>query len=108
MLESTKLPFSQFNKGKATCQLLKQSSVSLQDKLHNVVTAMGALQQCLQLAATAEVPLGRTFCLAEGSLQHDVTTGHRWPNSFLWAHVQPQAVPAATVTMKGGVEAWLV
>lgn len=70
--------------------------------------AVEAPQQCLQLAATAEVPLGRTFCLAEDNLQHDVTTGHRWPHSFPWARVQPQAVAAATVTMKGGMEAWLV
>lgn len=67
-----------------------------------MVTATGALQHYLQLAA-AKIPLGRSFCLAKDNLQHDLTTGHRWPNSFFW----PQAV-AATVIVKGCVESWLV
>lgn len=60
------------------------------------------------MAATAKVLLGRTFCLAEDSLQSDITTGYRWPNTLSWAQVQLEALTAATATMKGGVEAWLI
>lgn len=70
---------------------------------------MGALQQGLQLVASAEVLLGRTFCLAGDSLQCDVTAGHRLLNSFPWAHVWSQAAAAAVIApVEGGVETWLV
>lgn len=69
---------------------------------------MGALQQSLQLVASAEALLGRTFCLAGDSLQRDVTAGHRLLNSFPWAHMWSQIAAAVIAPVEGGVETWLV